>query len=269
MRRPIAVIAVAVSFLAFLYVAAAAALYVIQRDLLYRTDSLDLPPETLGLRGVSVEKITSGDGPHLVAWYRPGQAKRLILFLHGTGGSLVRRAERFGQLAHLGPVLAIDYRGFGGSSGRPSEEGLLRDAEAAYRAARAKGYAPKDIVVLGESLGSGLALKLAARHPVGGVVLAGAYDSVRSIAAERFWMFPVRWALRDPFDVASEIGRVAAPILVLHGTEDPVIPIRHAEALVAGAAPNVTFVPVEDGPHLVLGDPDAERSLADWLAHLP
>ncbi len=86
----------------------------------------------------------------------------------------MRRAERVAQLARYGRVLAIDYRGFGGSSGTPSEAGLLHDAEAAYRAARAKGYAPADIVVLGESLGSGVALKLAARYSVGGVVLAAA-----------------------------------------------------------------------------------------------
>lgn len=258
-----------VSFLAVLYLAATAGLVFVQRAMLYRAEDLDLPPETLGLRGVTVERITAEDGVRLVAWDAHGKGRRLILYFHGTGGSLVRRTERVEQLARFGRVLAIDYRGFGGSEGSPSEDGLLRDAEAAYRDALAKGYAPADIVVLGESLGSGVALKLAARHPVGGVVLAAAYDSVRAIAAERFWLFPVRWVLRDPFDVEAEIRRIAVPILVLHGTDDPVIPIRHAEALIAGAGTNVTFVRVEDGPHLILSDPDAVHSLAEWLSHLP
>ncbi len=79
----------------------------------------------------------------------------------------------------------------------------------------------------------------------------------------------MRWALKDPFDVATELGRVAAPVLVLHGTDDRVIPIRHAEALVRGAGATVTFVRIEDGPHLILADPEAERRLAEWLSRLP
>ena len=259
----------ALAFLIVLYAGAVIGLYAAQGSLLYRADSLDLPPETLGLRGVTVERITTEDGIRLVAWDAPGAGARLILFLHGNGGSLVRRAERVDQLARFGRVLAIDYRGFGGSGGTPSEEGLLSDAEAAYRAARARGYAAADIVVLGESLGSGVALKLAARHPVGGVVLAAAYDSIREIAAERFWLFPVRWVLRDAFDVTAELARVSAPVLVLHGTDDSVIPIRHAEALVRGAGANVTFERIEDGPHLILADPEAEQRLSEWLSRLP
>lgn len=265
----IRVLTAVTGLLALLYLAATGVLYARQRDILFRPEPLDWPPEALDLDGVAVHRIQTEDGEHLVAWYARGTGRRLILFLHGTGGSLTRRAERIRQLSAFGSVLAIDYRGFGGSSGTPSEAGLGRDAEAAYRFALGAGFTPGDIVVLGESLGSGLALRLAARHPVGGVVLAAAYASIRAVAAERYWMFPVAWTLKDPFDVAPDLRRVVAPILVLHGTDDRVVPLHHAETLVAGAGPNLTFVRVPAGSHMILSDPAGAESLALWLSRLP
>ncbi|MFY9290275.1 MAG: alpha/beta fold hydrolase [Methylorubrum rhodinum] len=262
-------LAAGLGLLAALYGAAAAALYLAQRPLLFDPDPRALPPETLGLPGARVRSIAAEAGVSLVAWFLPSERRRLILYLHGTGGSLADRAPRVRELAAHGAVLAIDYRGFGGSTGAPSEAGLTRDAEAAYRHATEAGFAPRDIVVLGESLGSGLALRLAAERPVGGVVLAGAYRSIREIAARRYWMFPVSSGMRDPFDVAADLARVRAPMLVLHGRDDPVIPVEDAERLVAGAGPNVAFAAVAGAGHRVLDDPGAAARLEAWLAALP
>lgn len=159
--------------------------------------------------------------------------------------------------------MALEYRGYGGSTGSPSEEGLHRDAEAGYETALALGAAPKDIVVMGESLGAGVAVPLAARHEVGAVVLDSPFSSIVDVAAAHFWMFPVRILMRDRFRSDLVIGSVHAPLLVVQGDTDEVTPIRFAEKLYALANEPKRFIRVEGAGHLALGFkiPEALR----WL----
>jgi uncharacterized protein len=157
----------------------------------------------------------------------------VILYFHGNGGSLRWRIDRFRALTADGTgLVALSYRGYGGSSGRPSEAGLMEDAQAAYAFAAAR-YPPDRIVVWGESLGSGLAVPLAAQRPVGRLVLESPFTSAADVAAAMYWFVPVRWLMKDQFRSDLAIGKVTVPVLVLHGERDRVVPIGLGERLYA------------------------------------
>jgi fermentation-respiration switch protein FrsA (DUF1100 family) len=161
-------------------------------------------------------------------------------------------------------VLAIEYRGYASSTGSPSERGLKLDGEAAYAAAVKGGVEPQRIVAMGESLGSGVAISIAARHKVGALVLDSPYSSIADVAAAAYWFVPVRALLRDPFRNDLLIAQVTAPTLVVHGTKDQVVPIRFGEKLFALANPPKTFWRVEGAGHLALGERLAY--VIDWIA---
>jgi fermentation-respiration switch protein FrsA (DUF1100 family) len=188
----------------------------------------------------------------------------LILYFHGNAGGLDLRVERFRAITKAGMgLLGIEYRGYASSTGSPSERGLKLDGEAAYAAAIASGAAPERIVVLGESLGSGVAVALAVRQKVGALVLDSPYSSIADVAAAAYWFVPVRTLLRDPFHNDLLIGLVRAPTLMVHGAKDPVVPIRFGEKLFALANPPKEFWRVEGAGHLAMGERFA--GALDWI----
>jgi fermentation-respiration switch protein FrsA (DUF1100 family) len=239
---------------AALYLVALAALYFAQRRLLYVPNAEEATPASVGLSGVERLHLTTADGETLLAWLiAPPPGGPLVVYLHGNGGGIGLRAQRFAAFAAAGfGVLAVEYRGYGGSTGAPSEAGLTRDAEAAYQAALKYAPAPR-IVLLGESLGTGLAVKLAAAHEVGAVALDSPYTSIEDVAAALFWWAPVRWLLKDRYDSASRIAEVKAPLLIVHGTADAVVPFRFGKRLFDRAETEKSFIAVEGAGHLALG----------------
>jgi pimeloyl-ACP methyl ester carboxylesterase len=247
-----------------IYLAALAVLYIAQRRLLYFPNAGEIPPAAVGLREAERLHINTEDGERLLAWrIPPSPSAPMIIYLHGNGGGIGLRANRYAAFAAADfGVLALEYRGYGGSTGAPSEAGLTRDAEAAYSAALQEVGSAR-IVVLGESLGSGLAVKLAARHPVGAVVLDSPYSSIAEVAASKFWMFPVRWLIRDVYDSLARIADVKAPLLIVHGTRDPVVPIRFGQKLFERATAQKTFIAVEGAGHLAL-DARLDETIA-WI----
>jgi pimeloyl-ACP methyl ester carboxylesterase len=248
-----------------LYIVALAVLYLAQRRLLYFPNREEIPPATVGLRQAERLHLSAEDGERLLAWRIPPPPDApMIVYLHGNGGGIGLRANRYAAFAAAGfGVLALEYRGYGGSTGAPTEAGLTRDSEAAYEAAR-RDVASERIVLLGESLGSGLAVKLAAGHPVGAVVLDSPYTSIAEVAASIFWMFPVRWLVRDVYDSFARIAEVKAPLLIVHGARDPVVPIRFGRKLFERATSRKTFIAVEGAGHLAL-DERLDETIA-WIA---
>ena len=189
----------------------------------------------------------------------------MILYFHGNAGGLDLRAERFRAIVKAGMgLLAIEYRGYASSTGSPSERGLKLDGEAAYAAAIASGVEPERIVVLGESLGSGVAVALAARYKVGALALDSPYSSIADVAAAAYWFVPVRALIRDPFRNDLLIGSVDAPVLMVHGTKDRVVPFRFGEKLFALASPPKEFWRVEGAVHLAMRERFPET--LDWIA---
>jgi fermentation-respiration switch protein FrsA (DUF1100 family) len=209
-------------------------LYFAQRGMMYFPDTTPrLPAENGFPQGMEAELRTE-DGERLLAWYAAPQGDGpVVLYFQGNGGGLNLRAHRFARLAASGiGVLAVNYRGYGGSSGRPSEPGLLQDAEAAYQFAASR-YPADRIVLWGESLGTGVAVALASTRPVARVLLESPFTSTADIAASLYWFVPVRLLMHDQFRSDQRIGKVTAPVLVLHGERDNVVPIRFGERLYA------------------------------------
>jgi uncharacterized protein len=255
---------IALAACAALYAAVFVGLLLGQRKILFRCDAAEVDPATLGLEAETL-RLRTEDGESLAAWrIPPAPGRPLILYFHGNAGGLDLRVERFQAMAKAGMgVLAIEYRGYASSTGRPSERGLKLDGEATYAAAIESGVEPQRIVAFGESLGSGVAVAIAARHTIGALVLDSPYSSIADVAAAAYWFVPVRALLRDPFHNDMLIAKVSAPTLMVHGTKDPVVPIRFGEKLFALANPPKTFWRVEGAGHLALGERIAET--LDWI----
>jgi fermentation-respiration switch protein FrsA (DUF1100 family) len=215
-----------------LYVGMVALLYVTQRSLLYLPDRLRTAPDVAGMPEAQEIELATADGERVIVWHVPPRdGMPVVLYLHGNGASLRWRTQRFRALIDDGTgLVALSYRGYGGSSGAPSEAGLIADAAAAYAFAVDR-YAPERLVTWGESLGSGVAIALAAEKPVGRVVLESPFSSAVDVGAARYWFVPVRLLMKDQFRSDLRIGRVTAPVLVMHGDRDEVVPFAQGERL--------------------------------------
>ncbi|HLW92877.1 MAG TPA: alpha/beta fold hydrolase, partial [Roseiarcus sp.] len=220
MRRPqIKIMTLSIATCLLIYLAVVAAVALNQRKLMYFPQSGDVAPTDAGLPQAQVLELETADKETVVAWYiQPASGKPTILYFHGNGGGLELRNVRFQKLTRTGNgLLAVEYRGYGHSTGSPSEEGLLRDGEAGYARALALGVSPDRLVVMGESLGSGVAIALAARHPIGALVLDSPFSSAVDVAAAHYWFLPVRLLMLDQFRSNERIGAVHAALMVVHG----------------------------------------------------
>jgi fermentation-respiration switch protein FrsA (DUF1100 family) len=190
------------------------------------------------------------------------------VYFHGNGGSLRIRAARLAALTSDGTgLVALSYRGFGGSTGTPTEDGLICDAGAAYGFAATR-YPSRRIVLWGESLGTGVAVAVAAEHPVGGVILESPYTSIADIAAAIYWFMPVRLLMKDPFHSDARIGRVTAPVLVMHGARDVIVPIGFGEQLFGMINAPKRFMRFAEGGHNNLDGFGAIAAVHEFLSKL-
>ena len=238
------------------YVAGLAILYFSQRGFIFPIpQTVRTTPEAAGFPQAEEHVLTTADSEDVIVWHvpaKPGHA--VVIYFPGNGDFLAGLAGRFRDIASDGTgLVALSYRGYAGSSGQPSEQGLLRDAAAAY-AFTTMRYAAERIVVWGFSLGSGVAVALAAEQPVGKLILEAPYTSIADVAASAFPMLPVRWLVRDQFHSDERIARVTAPLLIMHGARDPTIPLRFGERLFALAHQAKQFVRFPEGGHNDLGD---------------
>ena len=254
---------------ALVYGGLLALMYVFQRTLMYFPDTARTSPAQAGLSQAEEVTLTSSDGERLIAWHvAPRANKPVVLYFQGNGGASNLRVGRFSWLTADGTgLLALSYRGYGGSTGKPSEEGLIRDARAAYDFARAR-YPAKRIVLFGESLGSAVAIALAAECEIGALILDAPFTSMVDIGAAAYPFAPVRWLIKDTFHSDERIVRVSAPLLVLHGERDSIIPISFSEKLFAVAREPKRMVRFPDGGHLDLDDHGAEKAVKEFLAEL-
>jgi fermentation-respiration switch protein FrsA (DUF1100 family) len=233
------------------YALIAAFMFFNQRQLLYHPDVKQVDPVTLGITGAEVTAIRTPDGETLVAWYAPAPPGRpTVLFLHGNAGSIAERPLRFQYYRKAGfGVLYLSWRGYGGSTGHPSEHGLSVDANAAYDWLMAKGVRPDSLMLVGESLGTGVAVQLAASRPVAALALEAPYTTMVDVARYHYGWLPVGLLLLDRFDALDAIAKVHAPLLVIHGDADPVVPFALGRKLFEAAAEPKRFVTVPGGTH--------------------
>jgi len=240
-----------------------------QRRLMYFPDARRHEPARAGLPQAEEVQLTSSDGEKLLAWHVPPRGnKPVVLYFQGNAGALDLRVGRFAWLIADGTgLVALNYRGFGGSTGKPSEAGLIRDAVAAYEFAAAR-YAPQRLVPWGESLGTAVAIALASTHEVGGLILDAPFTSAADVGAAAYPFAPVRWLIRDRFHSHERIAKVKAPILALHGERDRVVPIRFAERLFALAPEPKRLVTFPHGTHVDLDDHGAVDEVRRFLTDL-
>lgn len=194
----------------------------------------------------------------------------MVIFFHGTPGTLAYTAWTLSDLAQAGlGVLAIDYRGYGGSTGKPNEAGLRADARAAFDFAHRTAPEAR-IAVFGESLGTGVAVALAGDRPVAGVLLNAPYASLM-----RHWRLhapplPYDWLLTERFDSETAIGKIDAPVMILAGTADDATPVGEARRLFADAREPKTLIEVSGAGHLAAWNGEAKaaalQALVNWTA---
>jgi fermentation-respiration switch protein FrsA (DUF1100 family) len=214
------------------YIGVVALMYFTQRAVMYFPDTTRWRLADVGLPLGQEVVLPTSDGEHVIVWHVPPRGEKpVVLYFQGNGGGLNLRANRFSRLVADGTgLVALNYRGYGGSSGRATEAGLLRDAAAAY-AFTADRYGAERIVLWGESLGTGVAVATAAEHPVARVLLESPFTSTVDVAASVFWYVPVRWLLLDQFRSDERIAKVTAPVLIVHGDGDRTVPFALGERL--------------------------------------
>ncbi len=253
--------------LAAVYVLTVIALAAFQRRLQYFPDRRLSALARTGMCGGEELRLATADGQTLVAWFFPAKSGLpLILYFHGNAGALVDRVPRFRMITARGyGLLAVSYRGYSGSTGSPTQGGLMQDGEAAYREACARGYDGGRIVVMGASLGTGVATVISATHEPAALVLEAPYSSALEVASAHYSFFPVRWLMLDQFRSDLTIPRVHVPVLMVHGEEDDIIPISSAKRLFELANEPKTFVSVAGGGHLVLEQADVFPRICEWI----
>lgn len=220
-------------------------LWVFQRRLIYLPDPAPVPPAGQVVPGAREVTLTTADGLRLGAWYVPGDHPVTVLVAGGNAGNRLHRAPLARALAARGlPVLLVDYRGYGGNPGSPTEEGLRLDVLAARDFL---GDVP--VIYFGESLGAAVLAGLAAERPADGLVLRSPFTDLAAAGQANYPFLPVRAMLRDRFPVAERVAAIRAPIVVVYGTADTIVPAGQSRAVAAAAAGPVTVVEIAGAGH--------------------
>ncbi len=258
------------AFLLCVYAIAVVAMYFSQRAFVYPGDPTRVAPVALGLTSVIEQRLATPDGAELIVWRRqPAPGKPTLLYFHGNGGNLASRAYRIQQFANAGlGLFMMSYRSYSGSTGTPDEDTIMADARLAYDALRQDGVPARQIIAYGESLGTGVATILSADPDVavGAVILDAPYTRLPDVAARRYWFLPVSWLSTEWFASIEHIGQINAPLLVLHGSEDPLIPHQMGKRLFDAAGEPKTFRLFDGGHHSDLyrfGAIDAVEAFVD------
>jgi hypothetical protein len=199
--------------------------------------------------GVEERWITTEDGIRIHAWRAGGSdVGPVLVWSHGNAGNIANRADVLLALAERGlGVLAYDYRGYGKSAGRPSEEGVHRDAVAAYDSERAAGTEPTRIVCFGESIGGAVSIRLATARPCAGVAVVSPFTTLQAVARVHYG--PLAALVRGRFDSVSRVKELSVPLFVAHGDADEIVPFELGEALFAAAHEPKEFVRVPGAAH--------------------
>jgi uncharacterized protein len=210
------------------YLSLCALAYFGNRLFMYFPDPTRVAPAAAGLAGVEEIELAAADGTKLVVWYAPAKdGEPTLLYFHGNAANAANRAPKIAMMLASGVgVFYLNNRGYGGSAGRPTEANNVADAIAAYDHLRRLGVPAGKIVAYGESLGSGQAVQLAGKRPVAGVVLEAPLTSTVDVAHSTYFFLPLSLLITDQYNVEHDIRSVTAPLIILHGEEDEVIPVE-------------------------------------------
>jgi len=242
-----------------------------QRRLMYHPSNEAPILGDAGVPDMAAVTLNTADGLELLAWHRapsrPGAPS--LIYFHGNAGHIGHRGHKVRPYLDAGyGVLLVSWRGYGGNPGSPTEQGFYDDARAAYDFLEASGVAPGRIVVYGESIGGGPAVQLAEERTIGALILEAPFTSATDLAQRTYWFLPARYILLDRYESKSKIGAIDAPLFIVHGERDRVVPVDMGRALLAAAKPpkDARFFP--GAGHNDLYDYGAADAVLDFLARV-
>jgi len=221
------------------YIILAIGMYVFQRSLLYHPAKEMGAPKNYGMYETELVKLTTQDNNETHAWFTKPQGKKpIMVYLHGNAGNLADRAQKlktFLKNTNGYGQMAVSWRGYGGSQGDPTEEGLYNDARAAIKYLIDNGYKADNIFMYGESLGTGVVIQMATEYDMKAIILEAPYTSVAARAAELYPYMPTGLMLKDKLVSIDKIKSVKVPVLIFHGYLDKVMPIHHGRMMLEAA----------------------------------
>jgi fermentation-respiration switch protein FrsA (DUF1100 family) len=242
----------------------------LHRYFIYIPDRARVAPNDAGLADVEEVAFKAADGTKLIAWYLPARgSKPTLLYFTGNSGNV---ADRAGKIKAIGAdgygVFMLNYRRYGGSEGRPSEARITADAVTAYDTLRGLGVAPHDIVAYGESLGTAVAARLALQRHVEGLVLEAPFTSTVDVGKLLWPLFPLNLIMVDQYRTIDRIGEVKAPLFIIHGGRDAIIPLDQARHVFHAANEPKFMAVVPQAGHNDLFDRGAWDKVRGFLEDL-
>ncbi|MEM7620257.1 MAG: alpha/beta hydrolase [Pseudomonadota bacterium] len=242
-------------------------IYLVQRRLIYIPDTTYLKPAQVGLANIKEITLKTPDNQSLVSWYvkaRKGQPT--LLYFHGNAGNILNRKERIALYqSHGFGVFILGYRGYGASSGKPTEQHLITDGGIAYEWLIEQGVRAKEVILYGESLGTGVAVQLASQKQVKAVILETPYASLVEIGARQYPFLPVNLLMKDRYESIKFITKINAPLLILHGQRDNLIPVQSAQKLFEAATNPKEMKLYQYGTHTDLYGHGAWQDILSYL----
>ncbi len=255
----------ALIFLTVVYVGLAALIYFQQSRFIFPAPQEVYAPAP----GYQAVTLNTADGLALTAhWRAPEDGKPTLVHFHGNSGSLSGATSENRLFADQGyGVLLVEYRGYGGNPGKPSEEGFREDGRAALAFLKERAIAPKSIIIKGHSIGSGTAVNMALEQDAAALILVAPFTSTVDLVGQKIPIFPMGLIIAEPFDNRAKLPQAAMPVLVQHGTADTVVPISHGRAL-AAVGPTAEFQSFAGKEHDLTFDNEVQTAQARWLAEL-
>ena len=230
--------------ISIVYLAMIILLYVNQREVMYHPHKQKHELAYYKLQDTEEISLTTQDNVKLQAWFRkPDSNKNMVIFLHGNAGNLENRVDKLKQLIEMGYGFIIPaWRSFGKSEGTPTREGLSLDARAAIAYVQSKGYKLEQTIMIGESLGTGVATEMALEHKFKGLFLITPYTSIADRASEMYPFMLAQYLTKDNFKILDNIAKINQPLFIIHGDKDIVVPYQHAERVFAAAKEPKKFI---------------------------
>ena len=255
------------------YVLLLTVVFFFQRNLLYHPSVDSYLKDQIINEPNEIEKvkITTEDNIDLKGWFHNKNLKKLktILFFHGNAGSLENRTYKLNHFRDLNVnFLIIAWRGFSGNKGKPSEIGLYEDAESAVKWLKSKGLTEEDIILYGESLGTGVAVEIAQNKNYAGIILESPFTSMVNMGKKHYPFFPVSFLLKDRFESYKKITDILVPVLIIHGKVDQIVPYDMGKRMYELANKHKFFYSQEYGDHMVDYDKKLLLALKKFIQSL-
>ena len=207
--------------------------YLFQRNLLYHPNENNYSGDKISVP-IKKIKIKTKDNIELISWYHLKDISeyKTILFLHGNAGTLENRIHKINHFENMNiNFLIIAWRGFSGNKGKPTEQGLYEDAKSAVRWLKSNGIKEKNIIIYGESLGTGVAVEIAQNKKFAGIILESPFTSMIDAGKDKYPFLPVRLLLKDKYENDKKIKNIKSPILIMHGKVDNIVPFYMGKKL--------------------------------------